>query len=107
MYLTKPSQNGRLFLQYYPNDVPSVSNFSQNINRGFLGTSTLQNMEMYNRIELFGFHPLSKTAINNENPDGSVSCSTTSGYTTCKNCCRTTSTSYTCGCIVQTNCQAC
>jgi hypothetical protein len=108
MYLTRPSQKGRFFLQYYPGDLPSVVNFSKIINSGFLGSSTLQTMDRYNRIDLFAASPLSKTAINKENSDGSVQCSTVGAkYVTCANCCRTTSTSYTCGCIVQGNCGAC
>jgi hypothetical protein len=102
-YLTKPSNNGRFFLQYYPDDRPSLVNFSKIITSGYLGPSNYQTLEIYNRMDLFASNPLAKSAINRENLLGDVSCSTTRGYTTCSNCCRTTSTYLTCGCIGPNN----
>lgn len=110
-YLTKPSKNGRFFLQYYNDDTPSLANFSKIITSGHLGNAALQTLERYNRVDLFSSSPLSKSAINRENQDGSVSCSVAypccNNYVTCQNCCRTTSASYTCGCNGPTQCITC
>ena len=107
-YLTKPSHHGRLFLQYYPDDRPSLVNFSTIIKSGYLGSSTLQTLEKYNRMYLFASNSLARSAINRENQDGSLRCYTIwPRHVTCQQCCRTTSTYYTCGCNNLNGCGPC
>jgi hypothetical protein len=103
-YLTGHNKLGRLYFQYYPNDQPSLINFTKMTYSGFISNSGLQTLEKYNRTYNFAASPLSKSAINLENSDGSTTCSTTyCGNVTCANCCFSTNESksncgYTCGC---------
>ena len=83
MYLTRPSKNGRIYLQ--TGRIPTIKKFNRTLNSGFLSSATLQSAEQYNRIHLFAVSPFAKVEFNTENPDGSTNCG--DGLGSCENCC--------------------